>query len=123
MRTIEEILNKIKELKNIKKDTDLAELLGVKSNTITTWRTRKNVPYDALFHFCESNQIDLPWLVTGRITTKYVDVEGKRVLVMSSKPGLYKLEEMPPILSMSDAIESYGDFVFIPQVAGRLSNG
>jgi hypothetical protein len=93
MRTIDEILDKIKNLKGIKKDMELAILLNVKPNTITTWRTRKTIPHDVLYRFCEEQEIDITWLLTGKITTKYIDVEGQRVLVMSGEPGLYKKEE------------------------------
>jgi len=65
MRTIDEILDKIKELKSIKKDSELAELLGVKQNTLSTWRIRKTIPYDVFYHFCDREGFLLNWLLTG----------------------------------------------------------
>lgn len=80
-------------LEGIKTDLALAKLLDVKPNTISTWRKRQTIPYDVLFRFCEDHNYDIGWLITGRITSKYIDVDGERVLVSAAEPGLYKQDE------------------------------
>lgn len=57
------VLNRLKHAYNIKTDSDLAALLGVARNTISTWRTRDSVDYSSIFAKCE--QINLNWLITG----------------------------------------------------------
>ena len=104
MQTIDEILNKIKAIKGIKKDIELAKLLSVKQNTLATWRIRKTIPYDVIYRFCEEHQIDVVWLLTGQITTKYIEVDGKRVLVMAGEPGLYKKEEEKPLIAAEETV-------------------
>ncbi len=78
MRSIDEILDSIKDLKNIKTDKELADVLGVAQSTLTTWRQRKNVPYETLFQFCVSNDIDFVWLITG-VHTKLVYMKNGKI--------------------------------------------
>jgi hypothetical protein len=90
MRSIDEILNKIKEIKGIKTDTDLAKLFGLKPNAVTNWRKRGTIPYEHLVSLCEKERLSLMWLLTGQVPTKYIDVEGTRVLTTAEEPGIYK---------------------------------
>lgn len=59
MRSIDEILDDIKKYKNIPNDYDLANLLGVKANTVSTWRSRKTIPYKKLVAFANVEDIDI----------------------------------------------------------------
>ncbi|MEW6068929.1 MAG: helix-turn-helix domain-containing protein [Nitrospirota bacterium] len=112
MRTIDEILDKIKQLKGIKKDTDLAKMLNVKPNTLATWRIRKTIPHDVLFRFCEEHQYDMSWLISGELTTKYIEKDGKKILVFSGEPASYKKEEIPSVVA-----ESSADYIEDPELA------
>lgn len=57
------ILNRLKEAYNIKKDTDLACLLGISKSTLSNWVSRDSIDYDKVFSLCEHINID--WLFTG----------------------------------------------------------
>lgn len=57
------ILNRLKEAYNIKKDTDLACLLGISKSTLSNWVSRDSIDYDRVFSLCEHINID--WLFTG----------------------------------------------------------
>ena len=105
MRTVDEILDKIKQLKGLKRDVELANSLGVQPSTVANWRARKTLPYEVIVSICEKEGIHISWLLTGQINTKYLNIDGKEVLVMSGEPGLYKKgEEKPSTIAEEDAI-------------------
>lgn len=108
MRTANEILDEIKRQKGITSDAELARLFGVKPPTVTTWRTRNSVPYDAIVALCEREGLDLSWILTGQVLTHYIDIDGQKVLTTLTKPGVYKVadEHRDPILnSLSQKLE------------------
>lgn len=57
------IINEIKSHLNYKTDTELADFLGVKQPTISTWRKRNTIDYELIIAKC--NDIDANWLLTG----------------------------------------------------------
>ncbi|MCD6099670.1 MAG: helix-turn-helix transcriptional regulator [Candidatus Marinimicrobia bacterium] len=63
---IEEILKRLKQLKGLKTDTELAQYLGVKQNTISSWKRRRTIPYNLFISKCEEEKINLNWLLTGQ---------------------------------------------------------
>lgn len=64
--TKQDVLNRLKEAYNIRKDTELAALLGVSKSTLSNWSSRNTIDYDKVFALCEHINID--WLLTGRGT-------------------------------------------------------
>ena len=58
MQDIYKILNRIKAWFDITTDIELAELLGVKQNTVSSWRSRGNIPYKKIIAFCKKHDID-----------------------------------------------------------------
>lgn len=95
MRTVDEILDKIKDLKGLGKDADLARLFSVKPQTVASWRARKTLPHDLIITYCEQENISLSWLLTGQINTKYINVDGKEVLTVAQEPGMFKSNATP----------------------------
>ena len=55
---IYKILNRIKTWFDVTTDSELGDLLGVKQNTISSWRSRGNVPYKKIIAFCKKHDID-----------------------------------------------------------------
>ncbi len=58
------ILGRLKVALNATTDTELAEALGVRQNTISTWKTRGSLDFPLIISKCDN--IDLNWLFTGR---------------------------------------------------------
>ena len=58
------ILRDIKKYLGFKKDSDFAEFLGIKQNTLSNWKTRNTIDYDLIISKCE--KIDANWLLTGK---------------------------------------------------------
>lgn len=64
-QSVDEILDRLKSFKNLKTDTQLAEVLGVKRTVVSNWRHRGNVPSKILLAFCEKEHINPGWLFAG----------------------------------------------------------
>lgn len=58
------IINDIKNHLNFKTDKEFAEFLGIKQNTLSTWRSRNMIDYDLIISKCDF--IDANWLLTGK---------------------------------------------------------
>ena len=120
MRTLDEILDKIKELKGLKTDAALAEFFKVKTSTVATWRSRGTIPYDMIIAFCEQENIPVGWLLSGQLAAKYIEIDGQRILTVSSAPGLYKedSEDKKEVLATGN-----DEFIFVPQFSDKISAG
>ena len=58
------MLRQIKAHYNFRKDGEFAEFLGIKSNTLSTWKSRNTFDAERIFSKC--NEISAEWLLTGR---------------------------------------------------------
>ena len=61
---IKKILDRLRVALAVTTDTELAEALGVKQNTISTWRTRGSLDFSLIISKCD--RIDLNWLFLGQ---------------------------------------------------------
>ena len=57
------IIREIKLHLGFKNDTELADFLGIKQNTLSTWKSRNTMDYDLVISKCDF--IDANWLLTG----------------------------------------------------------
>lgn len=84
------ILNSIKEYLKFKNDKDFATFLGIKQNTLSSWKSRGVIDYDLIIAKCDF--IDANWLITG---TGEMLKESRQILkdtsVVSEPP--YKYED------------------------------
>lgn len=88
MRPIDEIVDKIKEIKGFKNDIQLARHLKAHPSTIGNWRLRKTIPYDVVVRFCLENDIDPIWLLDGKASRKYPEIDN---------PEVYSIVDIPKI--------------------------
>lgn len=61
------ILERLKIQLNIETDTDLADILGVKQNTISTWKARDSIDFEKIISICDKKSIDLNYVFLGII--------------------------------------------------------
>ena len=47
------ILNEIRKYLNIKTDTEFANFLGIKQNTLSSWKARNSIDYDLIISKCD----------------------------------------------------------------------
>jgi hypothetical protein len=67
MKTIREVLNKIKEIQGIKTDGELAQLIGVPLDTMRNWLQNESIRKPLLF-YCYSNHISIDEVFFGDAT-------------------------------------------------------
>jgi PAS domain S-box-containing protein len=60
-----EVIDRIKELESMEKDSEVAELLGVKKTTFIEMRKRGNVPYKQVIAYGIRKKVCHCWLMTG----------------------------------------------------------
>lgn len=70
IRTFSEIMEIIKKRMGIKKDSDFAKLMGVRRSVVWQWKDRKKIPFLELTRFCLRENMDLMWLLTGKVVGK-----------------------------------------------------
>ena len=53
-----------KQALGLKTDTELAQILGVKHNTLSSWKKRGNIDLVSIVALC--NKVNMDWLIFGR---------------------------------------------------------
>lgn len=62
---IVKIADRIKKLKGVQSDSDVAELLGMSRTAFAERKRRDSIPYEELVRFAEQESISVDWLLTG----------------------------------------------------------
>lgn len=79
-----EIIKRLKQLLGYKTDLELAKLLDVKPNTISSWKTRDTLQFEKVIEICKKNKIDLNELFFANPNAVFnVDLENRRVKMIS----------------------------------------
>jgi hypothetical protein len=60
---VHKILERVKIVHGLKKDGELANLLGLKQNTLSTWKKRNTMDAFLIFEVCDD--VDKDWLLYG----------------------------------------------------------
>ncbi len=98
------IINEIKKHLKFTNDIELAEYLGVKQNTISTWKSRNTIDYDLIIAKCDF--VNANWLLTGQgnmlLHTKYYNDENN-VSVVEEPVEVYnrKVYKKIPLLPLT----------------------
>lgn len=61
----DECLERIKSLKGLKYDYQVAELLGLTKSALAERKSRNSLPLDKINIFCERNAVNMGWMLTG----------------------------------------------------------
>ena len=72
----QKVLERIKEARGFKTDTQLAEYLGVGTSTVSTWKRRNSFDFRLILSKCEN--IDLNWLFLGQAQTGNATAHNQR---------------------------------------------
>ncbi|HDK41277.1 MAG TPA: hypothetical protein ENH31_02870 [Nitrospirae bacterium] len=65
-----EIIHRIKDIMDLRYDSDVANLLGINKTAFAERKRRNSIPKDKLEILCERESINLNWLLTGRGTAR-----------------------------------------------------
>lgn len=104
MKTFDEIIEFIKELKGLRTDADVAEALGMRPGTLATAKSRDSIPYRELVDFCDSEGYSLDLILRGMEVEELSEYHAVR-------------EPEAPISPMEP------DYVMIPLVASEVAAG
>jgi transcriptional regulator with XRE-family HTH domain len=106
-----EILDRIIKLRGLRSDTALANIFGVKQNTVSTWRSRGTIPYSAIIKLCNKEGVSLDSLFTAhpyiKIGERLKQLRGRKTqAILAEKLGIplelyqsYELGDKHPSLS------------------------
>jgi len=109
------IINRLKATLDLKTDLDLANYLGVSSNTIATWKKRNSINYDLIFS--KSDSINLHWLLTGKGPVKGPSIE-LSIVEKAIKCGIKTAHDQ----NLSPENESFLLLQIIRQIAAEKLN-
>ena len=65
MRDIFSIIERMKEATGSRTDLELAEKIGISSNTISTWKKRGSIPYEKIDEISQNASIPFDWILRG----------------------------------------------------------
>lgn len=130
MQSFREIVNRIKKLKNLKNDYDVANLLDIKRKTLAASINRNSLPYEKLVAYCNNERISLKWLLHNEGPIYIKDdifpslAEPPRVPVAEIPPSYEKqLNGIDPYLqAIADVKEIFDseDPILIPAIQANL---
>ncbi|MEK6451147.1 MULTISPECIES: helix-turn-helix domain-containing protein [Myroides] len=84
MKSSIEVIKKLKELLEIKTDFQLAKLLDVKPNTVSSWKSRESLHFEKIIALCEIHKIDLNTLfLEGSENINGFNLHKRRVKMIS----------------------------------------
>jgi len=102
LRNLSEIINRIKQKFELKSDTQVAKLLNVEQNTLSSWKKRDKIPYEKLDEVALNNNISIEWILSGKEEniSKYQELINNFELLSEDKKEIYLLR------IKADAIEN-----------------
>ncbi|POZ49867.1 helix-turn-helix domain-containing protein [Methylovulum psychrotolerans] len=60
------VVERLKLLLKVDSDKSLAEELGISTPTVSSWRQRNSIPYEACIEIATKNNVRLDWLIIGK---------------------------------------------------------
>ncbi|MBI5634896.1 MAG: helix-turn-helix domain-containing protein [Nitrospirae bacterium] len=113
---VNDVIKRLKIAYGFKSDAALADFLGVKPNTIATWKIRKYIDWNLIFAKCDD--VSASWLLTGEGSKDNLDLgQG------CPRSGEVEGHLEPPGFCAEEGQTPYSDFVCVPQVSGEISAG
>lgn len=80
-----DVINRLKQLLELKTDLELANLLEIKPNTLSSWKIREMVRYDKIIDICKKYKIDLNEVFLIHPNSVYnVDLDDRVVKMISA---------------------------------------
>lgn len=65
MRNLNQIINRLKNFFQLKNETEVAKLLNVEQNTLSSWKKRDKIPYERLDEIAVQNKLSIEWILSG----------------------------------------------------------
>jgi phage repressor protein C with HTH and peptisase S24 domain len=95
------ILNRLKTIKNLSSDRELADFLGITTQNLSNWRSRNTIDYDLLFTKCVD--VDLNWILTGDVTSNGLVVNEPQAIYKRKQQAISHDPQTIPLYAMEAA--------------------
>jgi peptidoglycan hydrolase CwlO-like protein len=82
--TFSDIIERIKDIKHLRSDAQVAKALNMSRNDLYGFKRRKTIPHDALHEFCKNEVININYIMNGTLPIYEQDVH---------KPGAAPISE------------------------------
>jgi hypothetical protein len=82
--TFSDIIERIKDIKHLRSDAQVAKALNMSRNDLYGFKRRKTIPHDALHEFCKNAGININYIMNGTLPIYEQDVH---------KPGAAPISE------------------------------
>ena len=60
------VIARLKQVLQVKSDTELCQLTDTNKQTLSNWKTRNSVPYTLCVEVAEQKNVSLDWLLAGK---------------------------------------------------------
>lgn len=101
MRDINSIVERLRKKFELKNETQVAKLLQVEQNTLSSWKKRGKIPYEKLDIIAQNNNLSLDWILDGSETE-----ETLTELIQNFKSLPKEKQEVYFLRIKADALES-----------------
>lgn len=128
VQTVQEQVERLKKVFNVKTDIALAEALHVSKNTISAWKGRDGIPITALNKVARNENVHIEWLLdgVGRMDiadTELLEYDIKKIehtFNNSLDPKILKVISKNDNLQKLISLFGYAPDEFIMQIITRL---
>lgn len=86
MLNFSEIISLIKHLENLKKDTQVAKILGVTIYKLSMWKRRNTIPTEILLKYSMERNISLNYILSGKTSSQLLS---KATGCLNTSPPFY----------------------------------
>ena len=108
-----DILEKLKKIYKFDNDSQLARFLGIRPNTLSTWKSRDTIDYKLIIAKC--NEVSLSWLFSGEGPIYLSDIEAN----ISSETRI-DLDDIRELIEVVEAVFEKNDLYLPPKKKAEL---
>lgn len=108
------ILDRISKLEGVKTDADIAHILKVSPQTMSTWKRRGTVPYERICAFCSAKSHSLDYVIFGdKAAPTEVSVDLVNEVIAALRAPNSELREVKLELIVEQLVSMYNSVVGI----------
>ncbi len=117
------VINRLKEVLKTRSDGALADALGIKQNTLSTWKKRDTLDYQTIIAICEKEGVNMRWVFTGEGTHELQPHLQPHLQPQSENEGLVHVPfAQPQVITVDGSGKENIVFVDAKAAAGYATN-
>lgn len=75
------IIERMKQVLELKEDKELREFFGVAQSTFSSWKNRNAIPFETVINFSLEHNLDLNWLILGNSNSEQLATDEQMMLL------------------------------------------